>query len=167
MSKKLLIALVATLSLTLIGCANDSNNTYGSKNAKSPVKSYALGLANKVIQAKDKDLLRQTVFYFDFDKSRIRLSDLAAIDAHSRYLRSHPNVRVRLEGHTDERGSAEYNIGLGERRDQAVARLLKAKEVNPSQIQLVSYGKEKPAVLGHSETAYRKNRRVELRYERS
>ncbi len=80
------------------------------------------------------------------------------------YLMTHRNAHVRLEGNTDDRGSREYNVGLGWRRAQAVARILKQQGVAPSQIKMVSYGKEHPAVSGNNEEAWSLNRRVELIY---
>ena len=84
--------------------------------------------------------------------------------AHGRYLAQNPQASVRLEGHADERGSREYNIGLGERRAQSVRRALALQGANPEQLSTVSYGEERPAVLGSDEEAWRLNRRVELVY---
>ena len=102
------------------------------------------------------------VVYFEYDSSEIRSEYLPVVAAHAGYLVKYPTARVRLEGHTDERGSREYNIGLGERRAQTVRRALQAQGVAESQIATVSYGEERPAVEGTDEAAYAKNRRVEL-----
>jgi len=104
------------------------------------------------------------VIYFDFDRSDIRGEYTEMLQAHGRYLASNPNARLRLEGHTDERGSREYNIGLGERRAQAVRRVLMLQGVQGSQLITVSYGEERPAVIGSDEEAFALNRRVELIY---
>jgi peptidoglycan-associated lipoprotein len=109
-------------------------------------------------------LLKNRVIYFDFDSSEIRSDYNAQITAHAHYLASNASIRVRLEGSTDERGSREYNIGLGERRAQAVRRALLLQGVAESQITTVSYGEERPAVTGHTEEAWSKNRRVEIVY---
>lgn len=106
----------------------------------------------------------QTVFYFDFDKSVVKQAGFADLEAHARYLSQHPSASVRLEGHADERGTREYNIALGERRAKAVERLLIVNGASANQIDTISYGEEKPAVLGHSEASWAKNRRVELKY---
>jgi peptidoglycan-associated lipoprotein len=90
--------------------------------------------------------------------------DRAIIQAHADYLAQHPTVKVTLEGHTDERGSREYNIGLGERRAKAVAEMMKLMGVSADQISTVSYGEERPAALGHDESAWHLNRRVEIVY---
>ncbi len=104
------------------------------------------------------------VIYFDFDKSEIKPEFAAVVAAHARNLASHPNLHVKLEGNTDERGTREYNIGLGERRAQAVRRALMLQGVAQSQITTVSFGAERPAVDGDTEAAWAQNRRVELVY---
>ena len=108
-------------------------------------------------------LARKTV-YFDFDKSEIKPEYAGLIAAHARNLSAHANLRMRLEGNTDERGTREYNIGLGERRAQAVKRALMLQGVAESQLTTVSYGAERPAVQGDDEAAWAQNRRVELVY---
>lgn len=106
----------------------------------------------------------QRVIYFDFDSSEIRSEYVDVIAAHGRFLSGNASVRVRLEGHSDERGSREYNIGLGERRSQTVRRALALQGVQESQIATVSFGEERPAAAGSDENAYSKNRRVEIVY---
>jgi peptidoglycan-associated lipoprotein len=105
------------------------------------------------------------VIYFDFDSSEIRPEFVPVIAAHAHALARNASIRVRLEGHTDERGSPEYNIGLGERRAQAVRRALLLQGVAESQVATVSYGEERPAVTGQTEAAWAKNRRVEFVYQ--
>lgn len=112
------------------------------------------------------DELAERVVYFEFDRSDIPTQHLNTLDAHARYLVQNPNVKVRLEGHADERGSREYNIGLGDRRAQAVRRILLFQGVANDQVSTVSYGEERPAVEGHDEQAYSQNRRVEIVYLR-
>jgi peptidoglycan-associated lipoprotein len=106
----------------------------------------------------------QRVIYFDFDSSDIRADYADVIAAHGQFLTKNASVRVRLEGHTDERGSREYNIGLAERRAQTVRRALALQGVQDAQITTVSYGEERPAAAGSDENAYSKNRRVEIVY---
>ncbi len=107
-----------------------------------------------------------TIVYFDYDRAEIKPEYVAVVAAHAKYLNGNPNRKVRLEGHSDERGSREYNIGLGERRAQAVRRALMLQGVTEAQITTVSYGEERPAVQGSDEAAYAKNRRVEFVYGR-
>jgi len=109
-------------------------------------------------------LLAKRIIYFDFDSSEIKGEGTDIVAAHAKYLAANPGTRVRLEGHTDERGSREYNIGLGERRAQSVRRALLLQGAADAQITTVSYGEERPAVPGHDEAAWAKNRRVEIVY---
>jgi peptidoglycan-associated lipoprotein len=107
-----------------------------------------------------------TIVYFDYDRAEIKPEYVPIVTAHAKYLNGGTDRKVRLEGHSDERGSREYNIGLGERRAQAVRRALMLQGVTEAQITTVSYGEERPAVQGSDEAAYSKNRRVELVYGR-
>jgi peptidoglycan-associated lipoprotein len=109
-------------------------------------------------------LKSRSIIYFDYDSSEIRAEYIDVVAAHAAYLVKYPTAKVRLEGHTDERGSREYNIGLGERRAQAVRRALASQGVADTQIATVSYGEERPAVPGSDDAAYAQNRRVELAY---
>jgi len=104
------------------------------------------------------------LIYFDFDSSEIRPEFISVVAAHARALAANASIRIRLEGHTDERGSREYNIGLGERRAQSVRRALLLQGVSEAQVATVSYGAERPAVAGQDEVAWAKNRRVEFVY---
>ena len=104
------------------------------------------------------------IIYFDFDKSDIRPEFAGVITGNAQFLAAHPNVKLKLEGNTDERGTREYNIGLGERRAQAVRRALMLQGASENQLTTVSFGAERPAVEGDDEAAWAKNRRVELVY---
>jgi peptidoglycan-associated lipoprotein len=108
--------------------------------------------------------LARKVIYFDFDKSEIKPEFADVVSAHARNLTSHPNLKMKLEGNTDERGTREYNIGLGERRAQAVRRALMLQGVAESQLNTVSFGAERPAADGDDEAAWAQNRRVEMVY---
>ena len=104
------------------------------------------------------------VIYFEFDSSEVRFEDQEIVTRHARQLTSNPGWRVRLEGHADERGSREYNIGLGERRSQAVRQMLLIQGVAADQISTVSFGEERPVAFGNTEDDYAQNRRVEFKY---
>lgn len=104
------------------------------------------------------------VIYFDFDSSEVRAQDADLVARHAMLLANDAGMRIRLEGHADERGSREYNIGLGERRAQAVRRMLLIQGASASQISTVSFGEERPAEFGSSEDAYAVNRRVVIQY---
>jgi peptidoglycan-associated lipoprotein len=104
------------------------------------------------------------VVYFDFDSSTIKPEYQGLVAEHGRYLGSHAASHVTLEGNTDERGSREYNLALGQRRAESVQRAAVLAGASGNQIEAVSLGAEKPADAGHDEAAYAKNRRVEFRY---
>src|SRR6202166_2942933 len=108
--------------------------------------------------------LARKVIYFDFDKSEIKPEYADIVRASAQTLTQRPGIKMKLEGNTDERGTREYNIGLGERRAQAVRRALMLQGVAESQLTTVSFGAERPAVEGDDEAAWAQNRRVELVY---
>jgi peptidoglycan-associated lipoprotein len=102
--------------------------------------------------------------YFDFDSYTVKDDYQPLLEAHARYLRSHPDRHVLIQGNTDERGTSEYNLALGERRSQAVLLDLETLGVPDSQLEAVSFGKEKPVALGHDEASWAQNRRADLVY---
>ena len=116
-------------------------------------------------QGNDGDLLAQRVIYFEYDSSQMNAEGEAVVQAHARYLNSVSNVQVILEGHTDERGTREYNLALAEDRAKSVANIMQALGVDASRIQTVSYGEERPVTLGHDDSAWSLNRRVEILYQ--
>ncbi len=109
-------------------------------------------------------LLSERVIYFEFDRSNVRANFRPVIEAHAEYLRANPSARVLLEGHADERGSREYNLGLGERRGNSVQDLLRANNVPSGQVEVVSYGEERPVCRESNEDCWQRNRRVEIVY---
>jgi peptidoglycan-associated lipoprotein len=117
--------------------------------------------------SKTRDLMAKRVYRFGFDKFDVASEDYSAIEAHADYLKAHPEAHVRIEGHTDEQGSREYNIGLGERRAKAVREIMNAKGVSPKQYDIVSFGMEKPEASGKDESAFSINRRAALAYEKN
>jgi len=112
-----------------------------------------------------KSVLFEHIIYFDFDSSNIREDFVELIKHHGKYLSLHSEVTIRLEGHTDERGSREYNIALADRRAQSIKRLLMFEGASSKQVAIISYGEEKPADLGHDDEAWRLNRRAEFVYD--
>ena len=108
--------------------------------------------------------LRQRVVYFDLDRTEIKPEFQAQMACHAAYLKQFPQARVTLEGNADERGSREYNLGLGERRGNAVQGALSAAGASSSQLNVTSYGEERPVCRQHEESCWSKNRRVEIVY---
>lgn len=107
----------------------------------------------------------ERVIYFDYDQSELRPEFLDIVAQHGRFLAQNPEGRVRLEGHTDERGTREYNIALGESRAKTVSRMLQLQGVSSAQVRTVSYGEELPVDDAHNNDAWAKNRRVNVIYE--
>lgn len=105
-----------------------------------------------------------TVIYFDFDESALRAEYSDLLARHAANLSNNSSASIRLEGHTDERGSREYNIGLGERRSQAVRKMLLIQGASAGQISTVSFGEERPAAFGSDDESHQLNRRVEINY---
>jgi peptidoglycan-associated lipoprotein len=169
-------AMVLLISL-LAACAStqgptkpgDQGPSGGAQTAPAaPQKSAKeLEMEAQMAQAelKRQQLLSEERVYFAFDSSTIDEPSRAIVEAHSIYLMENPDVKITIEGNCDERGTREYNLALGERRAQAVEKLMKAFGVPDKQIKTVSYGEEKPVDPGHDESAWRKNRRAELAYK--
>jgi peptidoglycan-associated lipoprotein len=161
--------IVATLAL-LAGCPSKPKEqpaqpqTSTSTSDTSGLDTSAVSSDDTAIQGPSGELLSQRIVFFDFDRADIRADSQSIVTAHAAFLAKSPNVKVRLEGHADERGSREYNIGLGERRAQAVRRALLLQGVAEAQLTTVSYGEERPASAGSDEQAYAQNRRVEIVY---
>ncbi len=176
------IGLGATL-LLLCACASKTA-TQSANFSKKPVadseataQSYALqqnpGFSGEVQHNENGEIINllsapaNQTYYFAFDSNAVKSDDYQAIMIQAKYLVAHPGIKIRLEGNTDDRGSREYNIALGWRRDQAVAKVLEQYGVGKDQIDMLSYGKEKPAVMGDGESAWQLNRRVNLVYEQN
>jgi peptidoglycan-associated lipoprotein len=172
------VLLIAILSLGLGGCpkkpttvpeagADKTAPQEGSATTEGQVgqgEEFAGGAGIGAVGAAPAGVAN--VIYFDLDQSDIRPEFAALITAHAKHLAGSSGTKVRLEGHTDERGSREYNIALAERRAQAVRRALMLQGTGDGQLTTVSYGEERPAVEGSDESAYEKNRRVEIIYGR-
>ncbi len=172
MGKPFVYVLVAGLILGLSGCEikpvkkhgedDDQTAQQADRDARygidegGPLDIKALDDPNSPVSVR--------VLYFALDSVQISNEDRDVIAAHARLLSSNPDVTVVLEGHADERGTREYNLALGERRAKAVQQLLVLQGVAPSQVQVISFGEERPVALGHDEEAWRLNRRVEILY---
>jgi peptidoglycan-associated lipoprotein len=174
--KHLLPCVLMSAGLLLAACSSSHKNTdqaaideANSSYQNEEAQASGLGDEGTIAgdeQAGGRSLLSKRTYYFNYDSNVVHEEDRAAILANADYLLSHSDVKVIVEGHTDPRGSREYNIGLGERRARAVAEILIGKGVNPGQLRMVSYGAEKLAASGRNEAAYERDRRVVLVYLR-
>jgi len=167
------LILIVMSALALAGCpkkqaalpdASNPPETTGADTGRTTDTDVSRTDPNE--QAKQAAIQAGTIIYFEYDRAEIKPEFVPIVTAHAKYLNANNANKIRLEGHSDERGSREYNIGLGERRAQAVRRALMLQGVTENQITTVSYGEERPAVQGGDESAYSKNRRVELVYGR-
>lgn len=165
--KRIILALCIISGILLQSCSNHSDL---SEADGSGVQSRGLGNFHRFSAPEPGEEYttkapHNQVYLFAFDNSQLAEKYEASLNAQAHYLRSHSNARILLAGHTDERGSREYNVALGERRANSVRNKLRMAGVSAQQIRVVSYGKERPASHGHDDNAHRQNRRVELIYE--
>jgi peptidoglycan-associated lipoprotein len=142
------------------GVANTPGGGAAGSVGQSSVASVDLGKTSQdaAVQAGAR------IIFFDYDSFAIKPEYQPIVESHSRYIKADKNRKAAIEGHTDERGGREYNLALGQKRAEAVKRALGLLGVNESQVEAVSFGKEKPAVQGADESAYAKNRRAEIAY---
>jgi peptidoglycan-associated lipoprotein len=164
---KLVACAAVSLVAALTGCSGSGAKTgdgaaVPTSTGNGGITTSGTGYQGVGGNGTDASQLAQHTVYFDFDSSEIKPEGEAVIAAWARYLTANPTAKARLEGNTDERGTREYNIALGERRGQSVARALQAAGVSPSQLSVTSYGEERPVALGHDEASWSQNRRVEL-----
>lgn len=169
---------LATLCAALAGCGSrgdtqttpDEPDYTPEPRDTTPVETSSYGGATDYTSPEGFDdpqnLLYKRVVYFDFDQSRIKAEYRDIIAAHATYLSANGGARVTLEGHADERGTREYNLGLGERRGNAVADVMDAQGASSSQLSVVSYGEERPVANCSDESCWSRNRRVEIIYTR-
>ena len=157
------VALVSALAACHSGTKLNENPTQGavttqpSSNAVAPVTVDELNNPNS-------PLAKRSV-YFDFDKYDVSSQYTSLLQAHAQYLQAHPQRHILIQGNTDERGTAEYNLALGQKRAQAVLQALEADGVPASQMEAVSLGKEKPMAQGHDEASWAQNRRADIIYQ--
>lgn len=164
--------LVVGCVLTLGACSapghkgQDQDGAYGADGNANGVQASGVGQGSNFgdSAAGPQQSLAKRTYYFDYDKSDIREGDKRAISGNADYLMNHTSAKIILEGHTDPRGSREYNVALAERRADTVSQFMQAKGVNPDQIRVVSYGAQRLASPGHSESDYQLDRRVVLVY---
>ena len=176
MKKVLFVCAIALVAVTVTGCGKKATTRTAGEGVSTSETAGAGAATNGAYGAGSgsgfaagslddpSSPLSQRKIYFGFDRYDVADDYRALVEAHANYLRSHPSAAVTLEGHTDERGSREYNMALGERRSNAVRDLLVALGASASQITTVSYGEEKPVATCHDESCWSQNRRVEIVY---
>jgi peptidoglycan-associated lipoprotein len=166
------IALLFSIVL-LSGCESTTtkpaDETVASTDASSQGAGSGSGMSESGMGGGDASqadaALREVrTFYFDFDQYTLKAEAQAPLAAHAAFLAANPSAKIRIEGHCDERGTTEYNMALGERRAKAVERFLTINGVSAGQLEVVSYGEERPVDAGHDESAWAKNRRAYIEY---
>lgn len=181
-SKSLFAVLLAS---TLVACSSKPTDdqsgdlqpggqTTGGQTQVSPVQESAVQAQSSAIALTADNFhnhpsnydgtTNSRVIYFAFDNASVPAAAFETLRAHATYLKNNSNAKVRLEGHSDERGTREYNVALSERRSQSVEKFLRVQGVSAAQIEVVAYGEEKPAAYGSDQLSWAKNRRVELNY---
>lgn len=168
--------LIALPILTLVACSSTSQTSAtdadaeAARRAQQEREAVQVERAQPTVTAEERvrqqmeSLRQESTIYFDFDRATVRQDFAETLRAHAAFLQSNPSVRVTIEGHTDERGTPEYNIALGERRAQAVVQYMQNLGVSANQMRTVSYGEERPADMSRTEAGFAKNRRAVLTY---
>ena len=174
MKKRKYLAVSLLIALALAGCAGEeaTKPTAGDEKGAAPAqtapatdKSAAGDSLSEREKQRRAELLAQRRVHFAFDSSTIDDEARAIIEAHAAHLVANPQIKLSLEGNCDERGTREYNLALGERRAQAVEKMMKVLGVAGNRIKTVSYGEEKPLCQEHNESCWRQNRRAEIVYK--
>jgi peptidoglycan-associated lipoprotein len=161
----------AVLAAFAVGCSTQPASDSASTPAQNAGTTQPSGSAqagasplNPPDPVRQQGMLAKRSIYYDFDRYEIKSDSRDLIEAHARYLREHPNVKVRIEGNADERGSAEYNLALGQQRSAGVQKVMTLLGVPEGRIEAVSLGKEKPKATGHDENSWSENRRSDIVY---
>ena len=175
--KKLVIAFSQLALVALITACNstakvDTSDKAISPNTNastpSPVSATAKSLVAPVVVPAHLDpnslISKNRSVYFDFDKFQVKDEYKSVVESHGKYVGSQGTLKIKIEGNADERGGREYNLALGQKRAEAVARALKIYGVKDQQVEAVSFGSEKPVASGHDEAAWAKNRRADVSY---
>lgn len=170
MNRKLGLALTLLMALFLTACASKEAPVAVEDTAPAPAVDpnadpYGLGYSRSYLESLGiyGNPLDEKVVYFEYNSSAMDEKSRVIVSSHARHLGKNGGANVNLDGHADERGTRDYNLALGERRGQTVAQLMNSEGAS-SQIQVVSYGEERPVDSGHNEAAWQKNRRVEIKY---
>ena len=164
-------SLAALMVGLLAGCATQSSQESSpapapapSAMSTTPGARSAPGTSVAGVRTSGKSMPQAHSVYYDYDRSEIKSEDVKLIEAHAQYLREHTELKVKVEGNADERGSAEYNLALGQRRADAVQKRMTILGIPSDRIETVSFGKEKPKARGHEESSWSENRRSDIVY---
>ncbi|MXO86453.1 peptidoglycan-associated lipoprotein Pal [Altererythrobacter aurantiacus] len=164
MSLKPNIVLVAALALSVAGCGKKEVDTLPPAPGPAPIQSQNQGSQTRIVPGSQADFSNRMAgldtIYFDTDQFDIDDEDAVALRRQAEWLRQYPAKRARIEGYTDERGTREYNLALGERRATAARNYLVSLGIAENRLTVISYGKERPAVLDSTEAAWARNRRA-------
>ena len=166
MSKKVRLALAVLMIGALAACKSgvkEENANAGAMNTQPNPNAVAQVNVDE-LNNPNSPLAKRSV-YFDFDSYAVKDDYQSLLQAHAQYLKTHPERHVLIQGNTDERGTSEYNLALGQKRAEAVRRALSLMGVPDSQMEAVSLGKEKPVATGHDEASWAQNRRADLVYQ--
>jgi peptidoglycan-associated lipoprotein len=163
------LGLVAASFMLITACSKTPGSADGSLD-NGGTQAHGLGQLTHFAGQQEGEMYttqapHNQIYRFAYDNSTVAEKYIPSINAQAEYLRSHPGARILVAGNTDERGSREYNVALGERRADSVAELMRMAGASRDQMRIVSYGKERPANLGHDDESHAQNRRVEMTYE--
>ncbi len=163
------LGLVAASVMLIAACSKTPGSADGSAE-NGGAQAHGLGQQTHFAGQQEGEMYttqapHNQIYRFAYDNSTVAPKYIPSINAQAEYLKSNPGARVLIAGNTDERGSREYNVALGEHRANSVAELMRMAGAGSHQMRVVSYGKERPANLGHDEESHAQNRRVELTYE--
>lgn len=164
------LGLVIASTMLVVACSKNPGSADGAGMNEGDASAQGLGqmthfAGQKAGESYTTQAPHNQLYLFSYDDSNLAAKYLPSANAQAEYLKTHPGAHVLLAGHTDERGSREYNVALGEHRANTVADILRMAGVSRQQVRVVSYGKERPANLGHTEEDHAQNRRVEFIYE--
>ena len=174
MNKKHYLPILFVAALSLAACHSTKHPAANTGALQGDEEAQSMGVENEaqfdeqgnpIGGVNEVQAPQNQTYYFEYDQSSVRDADLPAIRVQAKYLLSHADAKIRIEGHTDDRGSREYNIALGWRRAKAVVAVMEQMGVSPRQLNVVSFGEEKPVAFGHDESSWHANRRANLVYE--
>ena len=164
MKSNITFATLAVTALFLSACSSTKVDDSANANANATAKSAVAQVVVAPHMDPNSELSKNRSVYFDFDNFTVKKEYASVIERHGKYGSSNSQLKIKVEGNTDERGGREYNLALGQKRAEAVARALKVYGVKDGQVEPVSFGSEKPKAAGHDEASWSQNRRADVAY---